>query len=136
MRYWILLLVVLLGGCSNTNLKVSQAEQIDYPSGVNIIFYNQNLKSDLEIINTRMVNARNVKQVQFMINNKSSKSYNIVVNHEWSDVRGAVISKNAFSRKMIMLGAKSATRIVLNAPNFKSQDVIINISCQDVCINK
>lgn len=136
MKYVILLLLLLFGGCSNTNLKVSQAEQVDYPDGVNIIFYNQNLRSDLEIINTRMVNARSVKQVQLMISNKSSKSYNIVVNHEWSDIRGAVILKNSFAKKRITLDGKSAKRIVLNAPNFKSQNVIINISCQDICINK
>lgn len=135
MKYFILALLMIFGGCSNTSLKISQAEQIDYPEGIDILFYSQNLKSNLEIINARMVNARNVKQVQLMINNKSSKTYNIFVNHEWSDIRGAIISKNSFSKKRVTISGKSAQRIVLNAPNYKSQNVIINISCQDICFN-
>jgi uncharacterized protein YcfL len=124
--------LVFLIGCAGTESpKISKVYEVDYPDGISVIFHNQDLQDDLEIVTTRLVNGKYKKQLQLVINNSSKNTYNIVLGHEWSDSRGMILNHKMLKNKL-SLNPKSSKRIILNAPNFKAKSVLLNVSCNDI----
>ena len=128
-------LAFIFVACANNKSGLINVNEVDYPDGINVIIHNKDLRSDLEIISSRLVNGKYKKQVQLVINNTSSDTYNIVVGHEWTDSRGSIIN-NHMLKNRVTLRAESSQRVVLNAPSFKAKDVLINISCTDKCVEE
>jgi uncharacterized protein YcfL len=132
----ILMSIILLSGCgassANRTMKVYEA---DYPEGISVSMYNAKIQKNIVVSDARMAFGKNKSQVRFVLNNRSKRVYNLVVNSEWSDKRGTIIS-SAPRPQNIRLAAKSGKRMVLNAPNYKAKDVIINIECGSNCIEK
>lgn len=123
-------------GCTNSPQtgSITKIHELDYPKGISVVLYDDKLKDNIKIKSARLVNGRHKKEVQFIINNQSSNDFNIRASHEWTDSRG--ILQNTLKTKSIRLTPNSAKRVILNAPNFKAKDVLINISCASQCINK
>lgn len=139
MKKYLVLLISLFvfAGCAGGGPQtggISKVYELDYPEGISVVLYDDMLRRNIEIQGARLVNSKYKKQVQFIINNKSSEDFNLKVSHEWTDSRGII--QNKVSTTNIRLKPKSGKRVVLSAPNFKSQDVLINISCNSVCINE
>jgi len=128
------LVLVIFTGCAggSKSSNISKIYEADYPDGISVIFHNEDLQDDLEIVSSRMANGKYKKQLQLVIKNSSSETYNVVLGHEWSDSRGIIINNKMLKNKM-KIGAKSSQRVILNAPNFKAKNVLLNISCGTPC---
>jgi len=131
-----LISLILLSGCgassANRTMKVYEA---DYPEGISVSMYNEKIQKNITLSDAKMAFGKNKSQVRFVLNNKSKKVYNLVVDSEWTDKRGMTISSTPKPQK-IRLAAKSGKRMLLDAPNYKAKDVIINIECGSNCIEK
>jgi len=128
--------LMLLSGCgassANRTMKVYEA---DYPEGISVSIYDGRLQESIAVSDARMAFGKNKSQVRFVLNNRSEDIYNLVIDSEWTDKRGTIISTPPRPQK-ITLAAKSGKRILLNAPNYKAKDVIINVECGSNCIVK
>ncbi len=137
-KYLILVISIFIFiGCTSNNPQVgsiSKVYELDYPEGISVVLYDELLRNNIKIQSARLVNGKYKKQVQFMINNQSANDFNIKVSHEWTNSRG--ILQNSAKSQGIRLAPNSAKRVILNAPNFKAKDVMINIGCASNCINK
>lgn len=137
-KYIILIISIFVFiGCTANNPQVSgvsKVYELDYPEGISVVLYDELLRDNIKIKSARLVNGQYKKQVQFMINNQSKNNFNLKVSHEWTNSRGII--QNTTRSQSIRLSPNSAKRIILNAPNFKAKDVLINISCASTCINK
>lgn len=127
--------LILIGCAGSNNSRISKVNEVDYPEGISVIIHNKDLRDDLKIISSRLVNAKYKKQVQLVIDNTSSDNYNIIIGHEWTDSRGVVINNHMLKNRSL-LNAESSKRVILNAPSFKAKDVLINISCGTPCIKE
>lgn len=126
--------VVLFSGCvSSSPDRISKVYETDYPDGITVSIYDGKIKDDVTITDARMAFGKSKSQAQFIINNNSDDTYNLVVNSEWSDKRGTRISTYPRPQK-ITLGAQSGKRMVVDAPNFKAKNVIINVECGANCV--
>lgn len=128
---------MLFAGCTttNNNSRISKVNEVDYPEGISVIIHNKDLRDDLKIISSRLANGKYKKQLQLVIDNSSSDTYNIVIGHEWTDSRGIIVNNRMIKNK-VRIESESSKRIVLNAPNFKAKDVLINISCAQNCVQE
>jgi uncharacterized protein YcfL len=133
----LLSIAYLFSGCaSNVNSNITKINEIDYPEGISVIIYNNQLQKDIKINNARLVDTQYKKQLQLVINNINNKNnYNIKLSPEWSDNRGNILL-NMTKYKNVKINHNSATRVVLNAPSFKAKNVTINIECGAQCIEK
>ena len=119
--------VFIFIGCAGNTTQISKVYGIDYPDGISVTLYDKVLRGNIEIVNARLVNKTYKKQVQFTINNSSDTDFNIKVSHEWTNDRGAI--QNNPKLNNLRLRANSAKKMILNAPNFKAKNVLINIDC-------
>ncbi len=127
---------IFFTGCvNNATPRLSHINQIDYPDGISVIIHNKDLRDDLRIFNSRLVNSKYKKQLQFVLDNSSSDIYNIIIEHEWTNTRGVIVNNHMLKNRFI-LPANSSKRIILNAPNFKAKNVLLNISCAKNCIKE
>ena len=92
--------------CVNNKSGVININEVDYPDGINVIIHNKDLRSDLEIISTRLVNSKYKKQVQLVINNTSSDTYYMIIGHEWTDSRGSIINNHMLKSRITLKAAK------------------------------
>jgi len=125
--------VVLLSGCGASSPRVAKVYETNYPEGISVSIYDGKIKEDVAISDARMSYGSNKSQVQFIINNRSEDIYNLVVNSEWTDKRGTVIPTYPRPQK-IRLEPSSGKRMVVQAPNFKAKNVLINVECGNNCI--
>ncbi len=125
--------IVLFSGCGSSSPRVAKVYETNYPEGISVSIYDGKIKEDVAISDARMSFGSNKSQVQFIINNRSKDIYNLVVNSEWTDKRGTVIPTYPRPQK-IRLEPKSGKRMVVQAPNFKAKNVLINVECGTNCV--
>ena len=126
--------MVVFSGCvSSSPNRVAKVYETNYPEGISVSIYDGKIKEDVAISDARMSFGSNKSQVQFIINNRSKDIYNLVVNSEWTDKRGTVIPTYPRPQK-IRLEPKSGKRMVVQAPNFKAKNVLINVECGTNCV--
>lgn len=128
--------LMLLSGCgASTANRTMKVQEANYPEGISVSMYDERLQESIGLSDARMAFGKNKNQVRFILNNRSKNRYNLVVDSEWTDKRGNLISTPPRAQK-ITLAPKSGKRMVLNAPNYKAKDVIINIECGSNCLVK
>lgn len=126
--------IVLFTGCvSSSPNRVSKVYETDYPEGISVSIYDGKIKEDVHVSDARMSFGNNKSQVQFIVNNRSGDSYNLVINSEWTDKRGIIIPTYPRPQKF-RLDANSGKRMVVSAPSFKAKNVLINIECGNNCV--
>jgi len=129
--------ILFLSGCgaASAGNRVSKVYETNYPEGISVSIYDGKIKENVVISDARISFGKTKRQVQFIINNRSEDTYNLLIDSEWLDKRDMKISTYPRAKK-IKLTAKSGKRIVLDAPNYKAQDVLINIECGSNCVIK
>ena len=130
----VLVTIALLSGCANpTPNRITKVQESTYPDGISISIYDGRIKEGVIVSDARMVYGKNKSQVQLILNNNSDDTYNLAVSSEWTDKRGIKISTYP-QVQHIRLIAHSGKRMIINAPNFKAKDVLINIECGNNCV--
>lgn len=128
--------MLLLTGCVASETKVgniTKVEETQYPEGITVSMYDAKIKDKIRISDARMSFTNGKKQLQLILNNDLEDTYNIVLKPEWTDSRGAIISTYPRPHK-ITLTAKNSKRVILDAPNFKAKNVLLNIECGSNCV--
>jgi uncharacterized protein YcfL len=136
--YFTLIAAFIFIGCASDTPQamITKVREVSYPEGITVSIYDENLKRDIVLSDTRMVYGRNANQVQFIIRNTSKdKIYRVALNGEWTDKRGSIISTYPDTRK-ITLQPRASKRLILKAPNYKGKNVLINIECAGNCMTK
>ena len=133
----VLVSLLVFSGCANSsqNNRISKVYESDYPEGITVSIYNGKIKDNISVSDARIAYGSNKRQAQFIVNNNSSDIYNLVINTEWSDKRGTKISTYPRPKK-VSIDAQSGKRIIIDAPNYKAKDVLINIDCSTNCIKE
>lgn len=135
-KYGVLLgLLVMLGGCASTTPTITKVHEIDYPEGMSVLISDGILNDKVSITNARIVDGKYKKQAQLVVSNTSNKALHVKIAHEWNDKRGVVIA-HSFNPPQVRLAAHASQRVLLDAPNFKAKDVLINVSCASGCVEK
>lgn len=125
--------MLVLQGCVASENRIAKVEESQYPEGITVSMYDARIKDEISISDARMSFANGKKQVQLIVNNNSKDTYNLVLNPEWTDTRGSVITTYPRPQK-ITLSAQNAKRVVVDAPNFKAKNVLLNIECGSNCV--
>lgn len=130
----ILATTLVFSGCGAGSSKnmVAKVYETSYPDGISVSIYDGKIKDSVSVSDARMAFARNKSQVQFILKNNSKNVHNVLVNTEWTDKRGIVIPTYPRPQK-VRLQAQNGKRIVVDAPNFKAKNVLINIECGNNC---
>ncbi|MDF1875244.1 DUF1425 domain-containing protein [Sulfurimonas sp. SAG-AH-194-I05] len=126
--------VLFLSACGGSNSTgVAKVNEVDYPQGISVSIYDGKIREGVAISNARISFGKNKRQAQFVINNTSDDIYNLLVNSQWTDKRGMVVS--AYPRpQRLTLQPKSGKRMRIDAPNFKAQDIAIHVECANNCV--
>ena len=123
----VLVALSILSGCATpTPNRITKVNETTYPSGITVAIYNDKIKKSLVISDARMSFGKSKRQAQFILNNKSDNILILKVRSEWTDKRGVMISTYP-TIQTIKLLAHSGKRMVIDAPNFKAKDIILNI---------
>lgn len=125
--------VALFSGCVASENRVTKVQEVRYPEGITVSMYDAKLQDGIALSDARLVHKNSKKQLQFILNNKSDDTYNVVINSEWTDSRGSVISTYPRPQK-VSLSGHSAKRMIVSAPNFKAKNVLLNIECASNCV--
>lgn len=130
-------LVIMLSGCASPTSapKVTKVHEINYPEGMSVLISDNRLSDKISITNARIVYGKYKKQAQLVVSNTSSKNLHIKIGHEWNDKRGVVIA-HSFNPPQVRLSRHVSKRVLLNAPNFKAKNVLINVSCASGCVEE
>ncbi|HIP37273.1 MAG TPA: DUF1425 domain-containing protein [Crocinitomix sp.] len=131
----ILTLILFTGCTTNTGPKVIKIQETTYPKGISVFINSSKVRNNIEISDARISFAKNKKQIQFIVNNTSSDTYNLILDSEWFDERNTKISSYPRPSR-IHLNTESSKRIVLNAPNYTAKTVLIVVKCDTNCIEK
>ncbi len=137
-----LIIVVAVGivfsACANNSPRVSRISKVyesSYPKGISVFISNSKVRENIKITDARISYGKNKRELQCIINNNSDDIYNLIIDPKWSDDRGVQISTYPQARK-IKLYPGDAKRVVLDAPNYKAKDVLLNVGCGNSCIQK
>jgi len=130
---------IVLGGCAanspSQTSRVSKVYETTYPEGISVFINNAKVRKNIEISDARIAYGKNKRQLQCIINNNSSDTYNLIIDSKWSDDRGIEISSYPNAQK-VKLNPGDAKRIVISAPNYKAKDALIKVACGSNCIQK
>lgn len=132
----VLLAMALLSGCAEPSPnRISKVQETNYPDGISVSIYDGRIKEGVVVSDARMGFGKSKSQVQLILNNNSDDTYNLAVSSEWSDKRGIKIS--TYPRvQNIRLVSHSGKRMIIDAPNFKAKNVIVNVECGNNCVVK
>ncbi len=132
----VILISTLFTACStDTGPKITKVQETVYPNGITVFMDNSEVRKNINISDARISFAKNKRQVQFIINNSSSKTYNLILDSEWFNERNVKVSSYPRPNK-IHLSQQSSKRVILNAPNYKAKTVLIKVQCNTNCIEK
>ena len=124
-------------GCATSSgpssSRVSKVYETSYPEGISVFVSNSEVRKNIEISDARISYGRDKRQVQCIVNNTSDDRYNLIIDSKWSDDRGVDISSYPRAKK-ITLNPGDAKRVMLDAPNYKAKDVLIEVRCGTNCI--
>jgi uncharacterized protein YcfL len=132
----VILISLLFTACStDTGPKITKVQETVYPDGITVFIDSSEIRKNITISDARISFAKNKRQVQFIVNNTSNETYNLILDSEWFNERNVRVSAYPRPNK-IHLNQKSSKRVVLNAPNYKAKTVLIKVQCNTNCIEK
>ena len=124
-NFIILMITFAMCGCYSTVSNIQDSNSKLDQSGIeyNQIHTDRTLRSKVEVtrVNESFVSG-NIKKVQAVVSNKSSKKLNVKYSFEWYDENGMSLRSTSSSWKLVFLNGKEEKPIQSVAPSEKAVD--------------